>query len=449
MMYVGRTKIFRLCLSVTVGVSLIWLLSQMLVRSEADVIIHYVAPGAACDGKTPCYSDPQDAVDAADKGDEIWVAEGIYTGVEGRRLGGEDSEIVTQTLIISDAVTLRGGYTNDFDTHPDPGIHPTILDAEGLGRVVYLKNAGTAVIHGLHITGGDALMGGGYRGGGVYISGASPMLLHSLVYDNRANEGGGIYLTGTSAKFSHNEIFSNTANVGGGFSLRSSEALLEYNDIYGNEAHSAAGLMLAFSSPTLTGNKIMYNIASQSVGGGLYMIYGSNAILTNNIIADNPSQYGGQVSICNSLPKFLHNTIANSGPGGTGVDLCSGTFGGVAFTNTILSGHAIAISVQEEGLANMDGVLWFDNDTNTGGGGTVNVAHAMVGNPTFVDTSMGNYHLLAASQAINHAVVSAVTTDIDGDIRPFGESADLGADEFVLEPTPTLIPLWLPMVLFH
>jgi hypothetical protein len=52
------------------------------------------------------------------------------------------------------------------------------------------------------------------------------------------------------------------------------------------------------------------------------------------------------------------------------------------------------------------------------------------GPAAFVDEASGDYHLTAASAAIDRGVITAVTVDFDGNLRPQGSAADLGAYEF-------------------
>ena len=78
----------------------------------------------------------------------IKVAAGTYTGVSAR-MG------VAQVVYISKSVTLQGGYTTNWTT-PDPEANPTTLDAQGLGRVLYVIGGKGSMIDGLHITGGNA-----------------------------------------------------------------------------------------------------------------------------------------------------------------------------------------------------------------------------------------------------------------------------------------------------
>ncbi len=48
------------------------------------------------------------------------------------------------------------------------------------------------------------------------------------------------------------------------------------------------------------------------------------------------------------------------------------------------------------------------------------------GDPAF---ALDDYYLTSSSAAIDAGVDAGVTTDIDGDARPWGEGYDIGADE--------------------
>src|SRR3989304_5569017 len=70
---------------------------------QAVPSVRYVAPGGACGGQVPCYANVQTAVDAAQPGDEIRLAAGVYTGAHA-------TAGLTQVVYISTSLTLRGGY---------------------------------------------------------------------------------------------------------------------------------------------------------------------------------------------------------------------------------------------------------------------------------------------------------------------------------------------------
>jgi len=188
------------------------------------------------------YSSVQAAVDAANEGDIIKVAMGVYTDMSVRpRNDVTTTGVVTQVVYISKTVTIQGGYTTTNWTESYPVTQPTTLDAQGRGRVLYITGDISLTIESLRITGGNATGLGGHRYG--------------------QDAGGGVYLITSTATISNNQIFSNTAGSGGGLYLLSSPAILARNIISTNTAlgysicsGSGGGLYLDQSAATVDGN---------------------------------------------------------------------------------------------------------------------------------------------------------------------------------------------------
>jgi parallel beta-helix repeat protein len=443
---------------------------QRPLLQAGDVITVCLSGG--CD-----YISIQEAVDAADPGDEILVAAGIYTDVHVRaRNDFTTTGVITQVVYISRTVTIRGGYTTTNWTTPYPITQPTTLDAQGQGRVLYITgnpsaSSGQAIsptIEGLHITGGDA--GGGQsvsesrmeHGGGVYVITATATIGDNLIISNTTDiRGGGLYIASSAATLVSNTVMANTAgedDYGGGLCLVGSDATLNNNTFISNTAHGGGGLVLAYSAATLHGNTISYNTAdggggldlvasnatlsnnivisntAHSWGGGLYVDQGSNATLVNNVVADNRADsQGGGLYIRGSSPRLLHNTIArNTGGDGSGVYITNfeADCGTVAFTNTVLVSHSVGISVTGGNTVTVNSVLWYGTPVTVSQATTATVAvqNQHQGDPAF---AADGYHLTASSAAIDQGVNAGVTMDIDDDARPDGCLFDIGADEFM------------------
>ena len=124
---------------------------------SGDGTLRYVASAGYCGGAAPCYSTIQAAVDASSPGDEIRVAAGAYTDLNGRpRADLTSTGIVTQVIYISKTITLRGGYLtiNRFADPPDGQANLTLIDARQHGRGLYITGNISPTIENLAITGG-------------------------------------------------------------------------------------------------------------------------------------------------------------------------------------------------------------------------------------------------------------------------------------------------------
>jgi hypothetical protein len=319
-------------LGLTLG--LVWLLGGGLpVRAapQAPMAELHVCPSGCA------YSSIQTAVDAADPGDVIKVAQSDYTDVH-QRSG------ITQVVYISKTVTIRGGYTTTNWTTPDLVAHPTTLDAQGLGRVLVITGSITPTIEGLRITGGDASGLGGLRGdpayydagGGVYVYGAMPTISHCVIYSNTASTldrgfGGGLYLEGVIT-LTGNTVQENIASTahygaGGGMYLRDGDgSTLNGNTILTNTASTSytgngGGTYLRQSYVLLTGNTFQGNVGSKATsawgsGGGLYA-YFCDVTLVGNTIRGNVggttySAYGGGVYLRDAEATLESNWIIDN-----------------------------------------------------------------------------------------------------------------------------------------
>jgi hypothetical protein len=128
----------------------------------------------------------------------------------------------------------------------------------------------------------------------------------------------------------------------------------------------------------------------------------------------------------------VHTTIArNSGGDGSGIYINGNN---VILTNTILVSQTIGIAVNAGSTARLNGVLWFGNGSNTSGAGLISVTNEVTGNPTF---KSDGYHLCPSSAAKDTGVNAGVTSDIDGEARPWGSGFDIGANEYAgVKPKP-------------
>lgn len=307
---------------------------------------HHVA--SDCTGvPAPCHTTIQAAVDAASPGDEIRVEQGHYTGVHLQ--GG-----AMQVVYISKTVTIRGGYDNSFQ-QSFPMTQPTVVDAEGAGRVIYIDGSISPTVEGLWITGGNAsnaLVSNG-RGGGIYSDNATPIIANNVISYNIAytstsslGRGGGIYIVSApgGAVISDNQVISNVASTsyfgeGGGIHISNAPAVQVINNVVlSNTAAITGGLgygggltLFGSSGVIVDGNRIEHNVAQAglaptfgSVGGGIHCWGSDDVVFSDNIVRYNTASVpangqGGGIGIegCDRLTVVGNMLQGNVGSAGT------------------------------------------------------------------------------------------------------------------------------------
>lgn len=424
------------------------------------------------DGPPTCdFSVIQHAVDAAAEGDAILVAAGTYAQIN--HYGG-----LAQVLFLDKTVTIRGGYTTSFTDPPDPAANPTILDAQRGGRVVYMGNEYAApVLEGLTITHGDSTGLGGTpydddAGAGIYIWGGAPIIRNCLITDNFSLfDGGGIYMRMLSyAQIIDNVITNNQGTYGAGLYVWYSYPLVTGNLIAGNSASYAGGgvWLGVYSEATFIENEIRDNDGVLSSNEGSGGMLGERCVLTldSNIFAGNHVTSGGSgltlircdATLTNNI--FVDNQVDGVGSSlyltGTNAQLYHNTFSGTTggtpsgvyldthweprtsqanLVNTIIVSETTGIYVASDNSASLDATLWgdgaWDNGTDWAGPGSISTGTVNLwGDPHFIHPQAGNYHILANSPAVDAGIEVGVSTDIDGQARPYGTGTDFGADEY-------------------
>jgi hypothetical protein len=490
------------------AIALLWLLGGGLSAHAALALSAVEGPvEALADELRVCpsgctYSSIQAAVDAADPGDVIKIAQGTYTGVQNIPSLNTATFTATQVVAITKSVTIRGGYTTVNWTTPYPITQPTTLDAQRQGRVLVITGTITSTVEGLRITGGDAVGLGGFPwgdvGGSIYVNAAMAVISGNLVYSNTAGNGnsyggglglissdatlngntvssntahhgsglylryspatlsnnvirnngddvsgwgGGVYLAGSAATLRENIVTGNTGGYGGGVNVQGGTAVLRGNTITGNTGYRGGGLYLYTGSATVSDNVITGNTASDQ-GGGVYF-WSNSSTLINTAVADNRLSSGlgaGLYLDGASAPRLLHVTIArNSGGDGSGV-----------YVTNWSSPHYSSVAMTNTIIVSHTvGITVTTGNTATLNGtlwhaNTItqsgNVIHTndRSGDPAF---AADGYHLTLGSVAIDRGVSAGVDTDIDGETRPLDDGYDIGADELEVR------RVYLPLVL--
>jgi uncharacterized repeat protein (TIGR01451 family) len=252
----------------------------------------------------PCAT-LQHAVSIANPSEEIRVAAGSYTGTQ-MVIDGRTGYTYTQVVVITQNLTLRGGYTRDDWNTSDPAAHPTIIDAQRQGRgvsVVGVLGDGLAVtIDGFTITGGDYT---GLRnlsevydyGGGVYDNQGALTLRNSVITNNIASReqngyGGGIYVQSPNVSpgvwiadtiVAGNSAPGSSGEGGGVYITEASQPVEIAGSVFRHNTagYSAGGMRISMVGPvTVTGSDFLSNTAQAGNAGGASIYLSPSADLS-------------------------------------------------------------------------------------------------------------------------------------------------------------------------
>lgn len=220
---------------------------------------------------------------------------------------------------------LPGTYYEGIDFHGAAvevssvdGPWVTILNGSGAGPVVSFQTGESAesVLRGFTVTNGVAV-----HGGGVFIDGASPVLVENIISYNMTMDGGsggGIYINNSEAIVQDNIITANTAgpgggDVGGGVAIRNSSPTLQGNVITDNLAGNGAGIWASENEYLLLlDNLLLSNWAGASTGsgGGAYLYNNRFLTVQGNLFCACRAAYGGAVySYYTSVLSSWENNI--------------------------------------------------------------------------------------------------------------------------------------------
>lgn len=296
-----------------------------LADSSINTNTLYVAPSGDCGGATPCYANPQEAVNAAFGGDEIKIAGGTYTGVND--LGG-----LAQVVYITKSVNLRGGYSITDWNFSDPVSNPTEINALVQGRVVYIDGEGIYVtLENLNLSYGNANGLGGSSsgldaGGGLYGLLATININNCSITDSTvpaSGYGGGIYVRDSEIKFTNSVVEGNYAGYAGGVYLSSSAGVFENNQVLLNSITNGmgygTGMWVSMSDIVIKNNIFRENTSTYEASWAAALNVSSGTVeILDNLIENNTRQLGLSGSSAGTTPAYLTvrgNTIRDNSGG--------------------------------------------------------------------------------------------------------------------------------------
>ena len=288
------------------------------------------------------YAQIHDAVQAANAGDTVMVAAGTYTDCT-HETEGEGS--TPACVIMKAGVTLMGA-----------GMDDTIIDAEGLGRGIYVHDTDDVRIENLQVRNAYAEI----YGAGILIREGSTGAEVEDVKVTMCGDGGIVVIHSAEATLTNVHFLGNEAKQGGGLAVEeSSSAVVASCVIDDNTAPSGAGVFIrggctvAMTGCTITNNvinadfgngggvcvqdsqcdisgSIIDNNITRGAGGGLAYISEATGTVDDCEITNNRTDasynFGGGISCQQSSPVLqnlllVNNSAATTGSDGGGIDI--------------------------------------------------------------------------------------------------------------------------------
>jgi hypothetical protein len=359
------------------------------------------APGPVHDGTSwnTAFRDLQSGLAAANDGQEIWVAGGVYypglirkstfqlkngVALYGGFAGTETTR--EQRNWIDNSTILSGDIDRNDLTEGGVVTHWNYINGQNVEIVVAGQNLdATTLLDGFTITASHAGIGDFSAGLSLFLS--SPLLYNLVFSGNEGSNGGGMFILDGSPTLANIAFISNKAGMGGGMYTLDADLTLSGVDFYGNWAQAGGGMFNQGSNLTLS-DSVFYGNLGPSSGGGMYN--------TSSVL---------------SLDGVLFNANTTNQTGG---GMYNADTGGV-LTNLTFSGnfaHSGGGMYNWESSPTLTGAAFYDNWANYRGGGMVNEGSSpTLTNLTFSNNSAnrggGMYNRDGSTPALTNVTFSA------------------------------------------
>jgi hypothetical protein len=350
------------------------LLLPGVAAAQRVIYVNAAASGAGDGTGWPdAYPYLQDALAAAESGDEIWVAEGVYRPDQGAGITPGDRQAA---FVMKGGVALYGGFAGDEELREDRDwvAHSTILsgdllqnDDEGLEienplrsdnslRVVYSDTpTELVVLDGFIIRGANALEEERDGGWGLYVDQNSPdadnNLFSNLIIEHNTGEGGAVVwgngLADTLKPLLFKKvIFRNNGGEesgGGGLRVSDSAVRLEDVDFFDNTAAVAGALLGESARIEWVRGMVVGNIAG--LWGGAVHISGENDSHLQGINLhfqrNRAEQFGGgAISLDEASMHLVNSVLSNNRAATRGGALLVGASLATLSNCTLVGNHA-------------------------------------------------------------------------------------------------------------
>jgi predicted outer membrane repeat protein len=306
-------------------------------KAAGDTIVYVKWDAAGLnDGSSwqNAYTDLQLALAAAQAGDQIWVAKGIY------RPTTDLSDLQLARLVsfeIPNGLELYGGFvgnetqlaqrdwqlnktvlSGDLEGNDvsNQGVISSLLDIAGTNsrNIVRMSNVDqSTILDGFVITGGVIADTESAYGAGMHNLQANPNLANLVFSANAATHGGALYNEESNPTLSNVTFLLNSALHGGAIYNLNSSPSLNKVVFAENMADWGGALFNQNSDPILS--ELAFTENAASAGGAIYNANGSAPNLSKSTFVDNQANEGGAIYNTQSSPilndvSFVENSAA-------------------------------------------------------------------------------------------------------------------------------------------
>jgi hypothetical protein len=325
------------------------------------------------------YSTIQDAINAANEGDTIFVRKGVYEGAE------------NQTLMINKTLSLKGENAENTKIN----LHPLWYEAFIMGQSI-----GWVWANSIQITANDATISGftiDSEGGEIWVTGNKTQITGNIINTDLTLDGSHqtssennltrrIALRGTYGKAYNNSLENSGIGCYGSYASVFANNVLggylgaggasTYNLIYGNIVQDGDGIGIA-SVGTIVAKNIIANCRR-----GVEILWGGDNVIYKNVILNN--QGSGLSIVEGQNNTFFANLAANNFIGVLfGAKVAMRGYNTLYHNNFINNTKQVEIGFldhSDQWDNGKEGNYWSDyNGTDADGGGIGDTSYVMFG----------------------------------------------------------------------